>query len=1007
MAQVKITDLTAYADPKSTDVLAAVDVTADITKKVDIAAINKNAALGTDALCGMAFDGDPNTGIFSPGADRLALATAGTGRLFIDAVGEVGIGVSTPDTCLDVRLPAPSATTGNIRITPTTAGQARYQLYNGGATAEWLFGQKTSTDHSFKISKSVAGSESDYFTINSSGNVGIGITSPSDTLHVAGGARFGANDVSTAYLEVGTGATGNRSAFIDLTGDTTYSDFGLRISRGNSGADTNSELRHRGIGSLILNSADSGSVSFRTSDTERARIDSSGRLLIGTSTARVFDSGISATLTPLTQIESTGAESAFSITRNTASATGPGLFLAKSRSAALGGTTIVQNGDRLGTIFFEGTDGTNLIEAASIFSEVDGTPGANDMPGRIVFSTTADGASSPTERMRITQAGDLNYGTGGGIVDPGTGTTDGLYYNNTDKQFVLSRNGGGSLILRRRISDGVIQGFYRDTTLIGTVNVSTTDLTIANSTSGSIVFNRAASSESARIDASGRLLVGTSMARTNLFNTTTTSANVQTEVSGADRIEYLGIRNTNDNNPANLFLAKSRGTTAGSNVIVQNNDGLGQVDFAGSDGAEFVQAASISAQVDGTPGANDMPGRLVFSTTADGAASPTERLRINSAGNVGIGTTSPSYRLHVAGSLGNVFAGNTLEGLATGTNNGGAIYFGVGTTTATTPTAGIEASWGGGTNPQIHIGVTRDGNKTRFSAFADHTARIYTNSATERVRVDNNGQFNIISNTSTAPLVVNIGGSEVSRIDSSGRLLVGTSSARTTFYGTSITGNLLNIEKVDNAGATLVANFNDASARGFIVLAKSRGATLGSNTAVQSGDNVGELVFAGADGTQPINLASINAFVDGTPGTNDMPGRLVFSTTADGASSPTERFRITNDGVIVHDQPAPAAVNATATLTVANLKAGIITSTSAAATDMTLPTGTDTQAGFSGTYDNFTFEWSVINTGPSLVRVLAGTAHTVVGSGSVATGTSGRFASRRTAANTFVTYRFA
>jgi hypothetical protein len=72
---------------------------------------------------------------------------------------------------------------------------------------------------------------------------------------------------------------------------------------------------------------------------------------------------------------------------------------------------------------------------------------------------------------------------------------------------------------------------------------------------------------------------------------------------------------------------------------------------------------------------------------------------------------------------------------------------------------------------------------------------------------------------------------------------------------------------------------------------------------------------------------------------------------------------------------------------------------------MTLPTGTDTQAGFGTTYDNFTFEWSVINTGPSLVRVLAGTAHTIVGSGSVATGTSGRFASRRTATNTFVTYR--
>ncbi len=176
-------------------------------------------------------------------------------------------------------------------------------------------------------------------------------------------------------------------------------------------------------------------------------------------------------------------------------------------------------------------------------------------------------------------------------------------------------------------------------------------------------------------------------------------------------------------------------------------------------------------------------------------------------------------------------------------------------------------------------------------------------------------------------------------------------------------------------------------------------------TVVANGNRLGQFNFVGADGTQFISAASIDCEVDGTPGTNGMPGRLVLSVTLDGASSPTEALRITNDRVVAYNQPAPAAVNATATLTVANLKTGIITSTSAAATDMTLPTGTDTQAGFSGTYDNFTFEWSVINTGPSLVRVLAGTAHTIVGSGSVATGTSGRFASRRTAANTFVTYR--
>jgi hypothetical protein len=56
-------------------------------------------------------------------------------------------------------------------------------------------------------------------------------------------------------------------------------------------------------------------------------------------------------------------------------------------------------------INFYGNDGTNFVRAATITAEVDGTPGANDMPGRLTFSTTADGASSPTARVIIDQAG--------------------------------------------------------------------------------------------------------------------------------------------------------------------------------------------------------------------------------------------------------------------------------------------------------------------------------------------------------------------------------------------------------------------------------------------------------------------------------------------------------------------------------------------------------------------------------------------------------------------------
>jgi len=91
----------------------------------------------------------------------------------------------------------------------------------------------------------------------------------------------------------------------------------------------------------------------------------------------------------------------------------------------LASNTIVQSGDQLGGIFFAGDDGANINSSgASIVAAVDGTPGTNDMPGRLVFSTTADGASAPTERLRIGSAGQFgiagaNYGTSGQVLTSG------------------------------------------------------------------------------------------------------------------------------------------------------------------------------------------------------------------------------------------------------------------------------------------------------------------------------------------------------------------------------------------------------------------------------------------------------------------------------------------------------------------------------------------------------------------------------------------------------------
>ena len=153
--------------------------------------------------------------------------------------------------------------------------------------------------------------------------------------------------------------------------------------------------------------AGTDTVGLATNGVERARIDSSGRLLVGTSSARTNWFNLTVT-GPLIQAESSSNQMGLSSTYTANNSSGPIIALGKTRGSAY---EVVSSGDAIGLIAFQGSDGTKLVEAARIQAEVDGTPGANDMPGRLVFSTTADGASSPTERMRIRENGNLLINT--------------------------------------------------------------------------------------------------------------------------------------------------------------------------------------------------------------------------------------------------------------------------------------------------------------------------------------------------------------------------------------------------------------------------------------------------------------------------------------------------------------------------------------------------------------------------------------------------------------------
>jgi hypothetical protein len=139
------------------------------------------------------------------------------------------------------------------------------------------------------------------------------------------------------------------------------------------------------------------------------------------------------------------------------------------------------------------------------------------------------------------------------------------------------------------------------------------------------------------------------------------------------------------------------------------------------------------------------------------------------------------------------------------------------------------------------------------------------------------------------------GGAEVMRIDSGSRLLIGaTASVASLAFG-----NQGKMQLHSTSGVPFHLGHWEATATGgAMLITKSRNGTVGSHTVVQSGDTVGQITFEASDGDQFVRCAEMRCQVDGTPGDNDMPGRLMFSTTADGSASVTERMRITSTGAV-------------------------------------------------------------------------------------------------------------
>ena len=333
--------------------------------------------------------------------------------------------------------------------------------------------------------------------------------------------------------------------------------------------------------------------------------------------------GISSSLQAVESADTGGSASALQISTvaicvsdpTTSSATEGGLLRLQSNDSA----AVTGSGHRLGIIEFSGEEDANdtMVAGAQIYAIADAAftaTGTYDHATRLEFAVQDGTSGSDTlaaPAMTIDSTGYVGIGT----VSP-------------SQKLVLKT---GSL----KTDDGYGIKF-------GTNDTNAAYIYGAEGGSGYIKF-ATNSTDRIWIDSSGRLLVVSSTAVTG-----TTTAKLQ--INGTDNSGStisIGRFSDNSNAPALQFI-KSRNGTVGGNTVVQDGDNLGSISFVGSDGSDTASiAAKIFGEVDGTPGSNDMPGRLTFFTTADGAAAPTERMRIDSSGNVGIGAPSPSKPLHI------------------------------------------------------------------------------------------------------------------------------------------------------------------------------------------------------------------------------------------------------------------------------------------------------------------------------------------------------------------------
>ena len=336
--------------------------------------------------------GDTDTAIRFPAADTFTVHTNGSERTRVDGDGRLLVATSSASGTHKLQVNGSAQIrAGESLILQNAAGSAEGSIECAGAGSNTDIRIRTDSTERLRVTHA--------------GLIGIGSALPGFPVVIyADGNRN-----SVAIRNAGSGTEEGRLYW--------YASDNTTIRAGISGQEN-------------------GLVLFSGGATEALRLDSSQRLLKGHTASEALN------YTGAIQVQGTNSTtSAITVKTNQNDSGGAGFVLAKSRGS-LGGNTVVQVDDVLGSIFFNGADGTDAATpGAEIAGEVDGTPGSNDMPGRLVFKTTPDGSPTPSERLKIDSRGSFQFSNG--------------FMNETVKINTTARNGTQAV----NLDDGMVHYF--------------------------------------------------------------------------------------------------------------------------------------------------------------------------------------------------------------------------------------------------------------------------------------------------------------------------------------------------------------------------------------------------------------------------------------------------------------------------------------------------------------------------------------------------------------------